>query len=346
MIEISGLFKRYRIHRRPPGLMSAVRSLVHRKYETVTAVDNLSVKIADGERTGFLGPNGAGKTTTLKMLSGLLHPSAGTARINGFNPVDRKREFLRSIMFVAGQKQQLVFDLPPNESFELNRVVYDIPSPQFLEMKAELVSLLDVGHVIDRPTRILSLGERMKCELVAALLHRPKILFLDEPTIGLDATMQLTIRDFLKTYNQRYGATILLTSHYMADIEAVCQRALVINAGRLVYDGTYDGLARSQNTSKILSLWFGQPISEQAVVEFIEQNKHAGFGETARLPDGKTLIEVARDQVGPAITLVMAKFPIADIGVADPPIEHVLAQLFARSRTRPTSEDRPERKDA
>src|SRR5215813_809563 len=254
MIHVEGLTKDFRVHRREAGLGAALRSLVRRRYDTVRAVDELSFQIAPGERVGFLGPNGAGKTTTLKVLSGLLHPTAGAVRVAGHVPQEREREFLRRITLVMGQKQQLLWDLPPVETFALNRAVYDIPKPQFEATMAELTRLLDLEKLATKPTRQLSLGERMKCELAAALLHRPRILFLDEPTIGLDVTAQDAIRRFLTEYRDRHDATILLTSHYMADIVALASRVLIINQGRLLYDGTLEALIEKMTPIKRIDI--------------------------------------------------------------------------------------------
>src|SRR5512143_879042 len=224
MIEVRRLTKHYRVHRRQPGLAAALRSLVHRSYETVRAVDGIDFHVGPGERVGFLGPNGAGKTTTLKMLSGLLHPTSGEVLVAGRVPRRREAEFLKDITLVMGQKQQLLWDLPPSETFALNRAIDEVPEPEFRRTLAELTELLELGDLVNKPTRTLSLGERMKCELAASLIHRPQVLFLDEPTIGLDVSMQVVIRDFIKAYNERTGATLILTSHYMDDVAALCPR--------------------------------------------------------------------------------------------------------------------------
>src|ERR1700722_8962398 len=237
MISVRHLAKHYLVHRRPPGVVAAMRSLFRRDKERVVAVDDLSFEIAAGERVGFLGPNGAGKTTTLKMLAGLLHPTAGEVTVAGFVPQRREAAFLRSITLVMGQKQQLIWDLPPAETFVLNGALYGVPEQQLARTLAELTALLDIGDVSRKPTRQLSLGERMKCELCAALLHRPQVLFLDEHTIGVDVSMQLAVRGFIRRYNEESGATVLLTSHYMDDVASLCRRVVVIDEGRLRYDG-------------------------------------------------------------------------------------------------------------
>src|SRR5215470_2377199 len=257
VIDVEGLVKEYKVHRREAGLRATLRSLVRRRYEIVRAVDVLSFHIGPGECVGFLGSNGAGKTTTLKILSGLLHPTAGRVQVAGHVPQRRAIEFLKSITLVMGQKQQLLWDLPPVETFALNRAIYEIPKAEFETTVRELTDLLGLGGLVDRPTRQLSLGERMKCELVCALLHKPRILFLDEPTIGLDVSMQATIRSFIREYNERNGATVLLTSHYMDDVVALCPRVIVIDKGRLNYDGDLRSLARSVRPDKRVTLKHG-----------------------------------------------------------------------------------------
>src|SRR5579862_8640446 len=242
MIRVRALRKRFDVHERSPGVAAAFRSLFRRRTRAVLAVDGIDFDIADGERVGFLGPNGAGKTTTLKLLSGLVHPTSGEVRVDGYEPRRREDAFLKKIMLVLGQKQQLLWDLPPSETFELNRAVYDVPRAQYQATMRELGELLELGDLVKKPTRTLSLGERMKCELAAALIHRPKVLFLDEPTIGLDVSMQATVRDFVKRYNERSGATLILTSHDMGDVEQLCPRVIVIDHGKLVYDGPLEEL--------------------------------------------------------------------------------------------------------
>ncbi|HEU4537150.1 MAG TPA: ATP-binding cassette domain-containing protein, partial [Polyangiaceae bacterium] len=238
MIAVRRLVKTYRVPERPPGLAAAFASLVRRRHTTVRAVDDVSFDIAAGERVGFLGPNGAGKTTTLKVLSGLLHPTAGEVLVGGRVPARREDEFLRGIMLVAGQKQQLLWDLPAADTFELNRAIYEVPRDEFRKTLRELTELLDLGPLIKKPVRQLSLGERMKCELAAALVHRPGVLFLDEPTIGLDVTMRAAVRAFVRRYNEERGATLLLTSHDMDDVAALCPRVIIIDRGRLAFDGS------------------------------------------------------------------------------------------------------------
>jgi len=301
-IEVDKLVKEYRVHERSAGAWASVRSLFRRKYRTMRAVDELSFGIAAGERVGFLGPNGAGKTTTLKVLSGLLHPTSGTVRVDGFDPKRREFAFLRSITLVMGQKQQLLWDLPPVDTFAMNRAIYDIGKREFDETVSELSRLLELGELTKRPTRQLSLGERMKCELVAALLHRPRVLFLDEPTIGLDVSMQATLRRFIRDYNERFSATVLLTSHYMDDVAALCPRVVVIDKGHLTYDGALGELVRKVRPQK------------RVIV---------------RLSDGKQeTIDVPAHDLQPTIARLLAR-GVADLTVEDPPLEDVMRELFS-----------------
>ena len=242
-VRVEQLFKVFDVPEREAGLRAAAKGLVRRKTREVRAVDEISFSIESGEVVGFLGPNGAGKTTTLKMLSGLLYPSGGEALVLGLVPSKRERDFLSRITLVMGNRNQLQWDLPALDSYELNRAIFRIPREEFTAIRDELIELLGIGDLVRKPVRQLSLGERMKAEIVGALLHRPQVLFLDEPTIGLDVTMQKRIRAFVADYNTRYGATVLLTSHYMADVEALCERVIVIHHGRILFDGPLSGLA-------------------------------------------------------------------------------------------------------
>jgi ABC-2 type transport system ATP-binding protein len=322
VIEVRGLVKTYRVHQRNEGLRAALASLFHRRYDTVRAVDNLSFAIGGGERVGFLGPNGAGKTTTLKVLAGLLHPSAGSVAVAGFTPRERAPDFLRRITLVMGQKQQLLWDLPPVETFALNRAVYDIPRPEFDATLAELTELLDLGPIVRKPTRQLSLGERMKCELCAALLHRPAVLFLDEPTIGLDVAMQLTVRNFIRGYNERFGATVLLTSHYMDDVAALCPRIVVIDKGRLRYDGSLDGLVKAMRPEKRIVVRLGRPVGRGDL---------EGMGRVVEHSDAKVTLQVSVGELTERMTTLLSRLPIVDLTVEDPPLEEVMTALFAES---------------
>jgi ABC-2 type transport system ATP-binding protein len=327
VIDVRGLAKHYRVHRRPPGLAAALRSVFRRRYDTVRAVDGIDFSVREGERVGFLGPNGAGKTTTLKMLSGLLHPTAGEVQVAGHVPRRRESAFLKQITLVMGQKQQLIWDLPPAETFAMNRAIYELPRARFEETLGELVTLLELGDLVHKPTRQLSLGERMKCELAAALLHRPRVLFLDEPTIGLDVSMQATVRGFVRAYNERFGATVLLTSHYMEDVVQLCPRVIVIDRGRLIYDGDLRALSHKVRPDK------------RIVVRFADANGGAParadlarFGEVVALEPGQATIQVAAEEVSASVARMLGALPIADLTVEDPPLEEVLSELFRSSR--------------
>jgi ABC-2 type transport system ATP-binding protein len=319
-IEVAGLSKHFRVHRRPPGLAAAVRSLWHRRYDTVKAVDDISFTIARGERVGFLGPNGAGKTTTMKVLSGLLHPTAGTVRVEGHQPFRREPDFLRRITLVMGQKQQLLWDLPPSETYALNRAVFGVDPAQAAQTLGELTELLGLAGLTDKPTRQLSLGERMKCELAAALLHRPTTLFLDEPTIGLDVAMQVTIRDFIRDYNQRHDATVLLTSHYMDDVVALCPRVIVIDGGRLIHDGDLRALVKTMIPDKLVSFTGGVPADEVA-----------RLGEVVKAEGGRTTVRVPEARLREVVSHVLDRAG-ADLAVEDPPLEDVMRKLFKDKR--------------
>ena len=265
MIAIDGLTKTYRVAKKAAGLSASIKGLFSRTYEEVRAVRNLSFAIESGERVGFLGPNGAGKTTTLKMLSGLLTPTSGSARVLGIDPRNRPRALLRQITLVMGQKQQLLWDLPPIETLELNRAIYQLDAGEYKKNLGELTEMLRLDGLLTKPTRQLSLGERMKCELTAALLHRPKVLFLDEPTIGLDVTMQATVRRFIREYNEATNATVILTSHYMEDVNALCPRVIIIDKGELRHDGDLAALVAATNPDKLIRVHLSHPVDATQV---------------------------------------------------------------------------------
>ena len=323
MIHVRGLKKHYRVHQRAPGLAAAIRSIFKRRYNLVKAVDGIDFSIGPGERVGFLGPNGAGKTTTLKMLSGLLYPTEGSCTVDGHTPQRREVDFLKKIMLVMGQKQQLLWDLPPVETFELNRAIYDVPTAVYRERLDELVSLLEIGDEISKPTRQLSLGERMKCELAAALIHGPKVLFLDEPTIGLDVSMQVVMRDFIRRYNERFGATLILTSHYMDDVAALCPRVIVIDKGQLSFDGKLEALVQKVRPEKRLTLRFSQPVAREQV---------AALGTVVKLDSAVAVVQVPQDRVNAAVGRALSTLPVVDLNVENPPLEEVMSELFSRSR--------------
>ena len=323
MILVRELRKHYLVHERPPGVMAALRSVLRRPTKRVAAVDGIDFQIAPGERVGFLGPNGAGKTTTLKVLSGLLHPTSGQVRVDGHEPRRREDAFLKKIMLVLGQKQQLLWDLPPSETFELNRAVYEVPRAQFQATMRELDDLLELGDLVKKPTRTLSLGERMKCELAAALVHRPKLLFLDEPTIGLDVSMQAAVRSFIERYNETYGATILLTSHYMEDVERLCPRVIVIAHGKIVYDGALGDLVTRIRPDKRVVLRFARPVDVADLRD---------LGTLVSHDAGESVLDVHKDAVNRVVGQALARLPVVDMTVQNPPLEEVMGELFAREK--------------
>jgi ABC-2 type transport system ATP-binding protein len=314
------LSKTFRVKVRDPGLSGAVRALFRPGYREVQAVREVSFEIAPGEIVAFLGPNGAGKTTTLKMLAGLLYPTSGQVRVAGFEPWSGGAAFKRRIALVLGNRQQLVWDLPAEETFLLNRAIYDIAEHDFRERLAELVHLLGLAAVVDKPVRQLSLGERMKCELAAALLHRPPILFLDEPTLGLDVSAQDAIRRFLGAYRDRHGATILLTSHYMQDVTALASRVIMINRGRLLYDGALEALVARIAPTKRLELVLGGPVSQESLAAF-------GTVHSFRFPNA--VLDVPREAAAATSARLLAGLPVADLSIEDPPIEEVIRLAFA-----------------
>jgi ABC-2 type transport system ATP-binding protein len=321
VIDVQHLSKHYRVHRRDPGLRAALRSLVRRPTEVVKAVDDVSFHVEPGERVGFLGPNGAGKTTTLKVLSGLLHPTAGRVEVAGFVPKERSSGFLQQITLVMGQKQQLLWDLPPAETFLLNRAIYDIPRARYDETMAELTDLLDLGPLLGKPTRQLSLGERMKCELAVALLHRPRVLFLDEPTIGLDVSMQATVRSFVRAYNERFAATVLLTSHYMDDVAELCPRVLVIDRGHVIYDGALGELVRRVRPDKRVLLRLSRAVARRDL---------ENLGTVVSLTPELAVLQVRQEHLQASVQRALSQLPLRDLSVEDPPLEEVMRELFAR----------------
>lgn len=322
-IVVTELSKTYRVPEREPGLVAAVKSLGRRSYHDVEAVRAISFSIQPGEMVGFIGPNGAGKTTSLKMLSGLLYPSAGQARVAGWTPWERRPGFLRGISMVLGNKSQMLWDIPPLDTFRVLAEIYAIPSADFQRTLDELVELLEMAELLSKPVRNLSLGERMKCELVAGLLHRPGVLFLDEPTLGLDVSMQSRLRRFLAEYNHRHGATMILTSHYMADVQALCQRVILIHQGHLLYDGDLSGLAKRLAPFKLVRLSL--------------RTENGGEGSNLELPagidllsneNGSLTLRLPRSET-PALTAHLLKtLPVTDLSVEDPPIEAVIDQVY------------------
>jgi len=318
-IAVDGLQKVYVVPIREGGMGAALRSLVDRRTREVRAVDAIQFTIGAGEVVGFLGPNGAGKTTTLKMLAGLLHPTAGQVQVLGYEPYRRARAFLRQITLVMGNRNQLQWDIPAIDSFELNRAVYRLERQAFQQTLDELVELLDLKALLHKPVRNLSLGERMKCEIAGALLHRPQVLFLDEPTLGLDVTMQRRIRDFVREYNRRNGATVLLTSHYMADVEALCKRVIVIHHGQLLFDGALDQLVERFSPHKTISVQLLNGVTDLT-----------SYGEVVEQEGAMVRLRVPKSETAAVTGQLLANLAIADLTVEDPPIDEVIEQVFAQ----------------
>ena len=321
VIEVQGLTKSFRTYKKEPGFVGAVRGLFHRRFEQTIAVDSVSFTVEEGELVGFLGPNGAGKTTTLKMLSGLLYPSAGTARVLGYTPWERKDGYRRQFALLLGQKNQLWWDLPARESLELNARIYGIPQADARRWVSELTEMLHVQDKLDVMVRELLLGERMKMELIAALLHQPKILFLDEPTIGLDVVSQKIVREFLREYNTRQKTTILLTSHYMADIQELCRRVIIIDHGRIFFDGQLSEIIDRFADSKIVT------ISWQTGFPAFDPNR---YGEVLQQSPNRLQLKIKRDQVISACKHLLDEVPVNDIDIKEVPIEEVIRQIFAQ----------------
>jgi len=319
VIRVRDLEKTYVTSERAPGLRAALSGLVHRRKSFVPAVDGISFDLGAGEMVGFLGPNGAGKTTTLKMLSGLLHPTSGEIAVLGFVPSRRERAFLRQITLVMGQRNQLVWDIPAADTFELNRAIYRIPAADYRRTLDELVALLEIGPLLGKPVRNLSLGERMKCEIAASLLHRPTVVFLDEPTIGLDVTMQRRIRGFVAEYNRRHGATVLLTSHDMADVEALARRVIVIHHGRLLFDGELSALVARFTAHKTIAVRLRDCAADLGA-----------YGEVVSCEDGLTTLRVPKAETARVTGRILADLAVIDLTVEDPPIEDVIEQVFTR----------------
>lgn len=325
VILLRDLSKTYTIHEREAGAGAAWRSLFRRRTRDIKAVDRVSCELSPGEMVGFLGPNGAGKTTTLKMLSGLLYPTAGYLSVLGYEPSRREAAYLRQIALVMGQRNQLVWDIPAIDSYEVNRVIYRIPEAEYRATLAELSDLLDLGDLINKPVRNLSLGERMKCEIAGVLLHRPKILFLDEPTLGLDVTAQRRIRTFLNEYNRRHQATVLLTSHYMADVEALCERVIIIHHGRILYDGDLSGLVERFSPHKRVTIDF----------ESAETPDLSAYGEVVEQSADTAILRIPKVDAPRITSQLLARLPVKDLTIEDPPIEAIIDQIFSLGQTAP-----------
>jgi len=322
-VWVEGLCKTYRVPQRKAGLGASVKSLFTPSYLMVEAVRNVSFRVAAGEAIGLIGPNGAGKTTTLKMLSGLLHPTAGRVEVAGFFPWKRQPEFLSKISMVLGNKSQMIWDIPPLDTFYVLGEIYGVPRVELKKTLDEMVDLLEMGDLLAKPVRNFSLGERMKCELVAGLLHRPQVLFLDEPTLGLDVSMQGRLRAFVAEYNRRHGATVLLTSHYMADVTALCKRVILINEGGIVYDGELEGLARRLAPFKLLRVALSNGHDGE---EF--QIKLPDGAEVLEKEDGRLTLRVGREDAPSITSQLLASLPVADLSVENPPLEAVIDRIY------------------
>jgi ABC-2 type transport system ATP-binding protein len=323
VIQVSHLSKHYEVHKKEPGFAASVRSLFHRKYETVAAVDDISFEINKGELVGFIGPNGAGKTTTLKCLTGLLHPTSGHVSVLGSTPFVRDHAYLRKIALVMGQKNQLWWDLPAQETFLLNKEIYGVGDEEYKKNMSELTELLDVEEMVKVPVRKLSLGERMKMELIAALIHAPEVLFLDEPTIGLDVVMQKKMRDFVASYNTLHYSTIVLTSHYMEDVRQLAKRVIIIDHGKIMYDGALDRLVKRFAMHKLLSV---------VLDEYVPPEKFEKIGELVSYSFPKAIIKVSRNASSLAAAELLQHFPVDDLNIEEPDIEDVIRDVFAGNR--------------
>ena len=322
-IEARGLCKQYRVYRKREGLMASIKGLFNRQYEPVDAVRSVSFQIRQGEMVAFLGPNGAGKTTTLKLLSGLIYPTSGEASVLGYVPWQRENAYRRRFSLVMGQKNQLWWDLPAQESFRLHKEIYRIETADFDARLDELTSLLEVKKLVGQPVRELSLGERMRMELIAALLHRPDVLLLDEPTIGLDVVSQRKVQEFLKHYQREQGITVILTSHYMKDVEALCKRAMIINEGELKHDGPLEEIVDRFSQHKVIELQF----AGSEIPRGLDQ-----FGRVFDVHAPRAKLEVDRTRIPEILTAILSRYQIEDVSVQERPLEEVIAELFASHR--------------
>lgn len=323
VIQVENLKKYYKVHKKEPGFLGSLKSFISREYEEVKAVDGISFAINEGELIGFIGPNGAGKTTTLKCLSGLLYTTSGNVKVLGYSPFERKNKFLKQIAFIMGQRNQLWWDLPAIETFFLNKEIYEINEIQFKKNLNELVDLLQVKDILKIPVKKLSLGQRMKCELIASLLHSPRVLFLDEPTLGLDIVMQKALREFIKEYNKRYHATVILTSHYMDDVEALCKRVIIINNGKLLFDGLLLSLVEKYAPYKLIRITLSKKI---------EAKRIEGLGEIKMFSYPQLLLRLFGKNISKTIAKILKDLPVRDLNIEDPDVEDVIREIFAEKR--------------
>ena len=320
IISVKNLKKYYSVHKKEPGVLSSIRSLINRKYIDVKAVDGISFDINEGELVGFIGPNGAGKTTTLKVLSGLLYPTSGNVRVLGHEPFKRQADFQKQFSLVMGQKNQLWWDLPPWESFILNKEIYEVSNEKFNAVVDELSIMLEVEDILKIQVRKLSLGQRMKCELIASLIHSPRVLFLDEPTIGLDVVAQKNMRDFIKNYNNKYNATVILTSHYMGDVKELCKRVIIIDKGIILYDGLLSDIVEKFAPHKLINVDFEKEVEEE---------KLKSIGEVKEFNSIHALIHVPGKEAAKRAGKLLDNFPVADLTIEEPPIEDIIREVFS-----------------
>ncbi len=318
-IKVKNLVKEYSVYKKDSGISGSIKSVFSRKYEIVNAVEDISFEIDEGELIGFIGPNGAGKTTTLKCLSGLLYQTSGEIEVLGFTPQERNYKFLKQIGLIMGQKNQLWWDLPAVDSFVLQKEIYQISDSNYKRTLSDLLDLLDGHEIYKVPVKKLSLGQRMKMEIVSVLLHNPKVLFLDEPTIGLDVVMQKSLREFLREYNKKYNSTILLTSHYMKDVEELCKRVIVINHGKILYDGDLSDLIKKYAPYKNIGITFNDDVDPKAFKD---------FGEVDDYENQKLKLLVNRDKASEAVSKILSKYDVEDINIEDPEIEDVIRKVF------------------
>jgi len=319
IISVSHLSKYYQTHKKEPGLVGSLKSFVARKYETVKAVEDISFEIHEAELVGFIGPNGAGKTTTLKCLSGLLYPTSGKISVLGFTPYKRDTQFLKQISLLMGQKNQLWWDLPAMDTLLLNKEVYDVSDQRFRDVTHELSHLLQVDELLKVPVKKLSLGQRMKCELIAALIHSPKVLFLDEPTIGLDVVMQKNLRDFIRQYNKRYVSTIILTSHYMRDVQALCKRVIIIHSGKILYDGLLSDLIKRYSPFKIINVVLRNQVDSKQLT---------GLGEVKKNEFPELTLRIKSSLASEVTSRILKNFRVLDLTIEDVDIEDIIREVF------------------
>lgn len=322
IIDTKNLSKEFQVPIKNPGLSGAIKSFFNKQYKIVQAVKNVSFQIEKGELVGFLGPNGAGKTTTLKLLSGLLYPTSGTIEILGHTPWKRETPFQKKFSMVMGQRTQLWWDLPARETYALNQKIYEIPEKEFQEMQSELIAFLELEEIVNIPVKKLSLGERMKAELACALLHKPEVLLLDEPTLGLDVVMQKKLRSFIRDYNQRYRATILLTSHYMNDVEELCKRVMIIHGGQLLYDGDLEKIVKRFAPNKLISFSSTQPLQ----MDFLKK-----LGEVVSVNDSSAKIEVPRQEISQVVGRLLKQASIVDLNIEELAVEEIIRRVFMKT---------------